>query len=109
MGACRRQRSPAPPAATLPFSWLFGATTCGNAQQHAFRYSRVPTTLRQRENASTAHTALVAVTGYGSQEDRSRSTDAGIDHHLVKPVDITVIKRLIERIAPGRRSSGRST
>ena len=57
----------------------------------------------------SAHTVLVAVTGYGGQEDRSRSTDAGLDHNLVKPVDITVIRWLLETIAPGRRSSDRST
>jgi PAS domain S-box-containing protein len=30
---------------------------------------------------------LVAVTGWGAEEDRRRSQDAGFDHHLVKPVD----------------------
>jgi CheY-like chemotaxis protein len=30
---------------------------------------------------------LVAVTGYGRDEDRVRSREAGFDHHLVKPVD----------------------
>src|SRR5205823_5859711 len=32
-------------------------------------------------------TALVALTGYGHAEDHQRSSDAGFDHHLVKPVD----------------------
>src|SRR5262245_35307615 len=30
---------------------------------------------------------LVALTGYGSDEDRRRSREAGFDHHLVKPAD----------------------
>jgi CheY-like chemotaxis protein len=30
---------------------------------------------------------LVAVSGYGQAEDRSRAKAAGFDHHLVKPVD----------------------
>jgi CheY-like chemotaxis protein len=30
---------------------------------------------------------LVAVTGYGQQEDRDRARDAGFDQHLVKPVE----------------------
>jgi DNA-binding response OmpR family regulator len=30
---------------------------------------------------------LIAQTGWGSPEHRSRSRDAGFDHHLVKPVD----------------------
>jgi CheY-like chemotaxis protein len=30
---------------------------------------------------------LVALSGYGSQDDRRRSRAAGFDHHLVKPVE----------------------
>ena len=43
---------------------------------------------------------LVALTGWGSQEDRRRSKDAGFDHHLVKPVDTTVLESLISELAP---------
>src|SRR5262249_5636828 len=32
-------------------------------------------------------TILVAVTGYGQEEDRLRSRQAGFDYHMVKPVD----------------------
>jgi CheY-like chemotaxis protein len=38
---------------------------------------------------------LVAVTGYGLEADRQRSADAGFDHHLVKPVDIGALERLL--------------
>jgi signal transduction histidine kinase/CheY-like chemotaxis protein len=38
---------------------------------------------------------LVAVTGYGQDEDRRRSRDAGFDHHLVKPVDIATLRDLL--------------
>ena len=31
---------------------------------------------------------LIALTGYGQEEDRRRSREAGFDHHLVKPVDL---------------------
>jgi CheY-like chemotaxis protein len=30
---------------------------------------------------------LIAMTGYGQEDDRKRSREAGFDHHLVKPVD----------------------
>ena len=30
---------------------------------------------------------LIAVTGWGQDDDRQRSLEAGFDHHLVKPVD----------------------
>jgi len=36
---------------------------------------------------------LVALTGYGRQEDRRRSAAAGFDRHLVKPIDLSVIKQ----------------
>ncbi len=38
---------------------------------------------------------LVALTGWGQESDRSRSREAGFDHHLVKPVDPEVIRGLI--------------
>ena len=40
---------------------------------------------------------LVAVTGYGQEEDRQRSREAGIDLHLVKPVDPDQLFRLLDR------------
>jgi CheY-like chemotaxis protein/two-component sensor histidine kinase len=43
---------------------------------------------------------IVAVTGWGKQEDRMRSREAGFDLHLVKPVDITdLAQALSERIS----------
>jgi signal transduction histidine kinase/DNA-binding response OmpR family regulator len=38
---------------------------------------------------------LVAMTGYGQQEDRQRSRDAGFDHHLVKPVRLQELQALL--------------
>jgi PAS domain S-box-containing protein len=38
---------------------------------------------------------LVAVTGYGQPEDRQRTTAAGFDHHLIKPVDLREIERVL--------------
>ena len=40
---------------------------------------------------------LVAVTGYGTPEDRQHSQEAGIDLHLVKPVEPNALFRLLER------------
>jgi two-component system CheB/CheR fusion protein len=40
---------------------------------------------------------LIAVTGYGSAEDRQRSAAAGIDLHLVKPVDPELLQKLLKR------------
>jgi CheY-like chemotaxis protein len=41
---------------------------------------------------------LVALTGWGHEEDRKRTADAGFDHHLTKPVDPDDIEALVRRI-----------
>ncbi len=45
---------------------------------------------------------LIAVTGYGQDEDRRRSREAGFDHHLVKPVDAAALDKLIASFPPAR-------
>jgi DNA-binding response OmpR family regulator len=41
---------------------------------------------------------LVAITGYGSQGDAERGTQAGFDAYMVKPVDATILTELIARV-----------
>ena len=36
------------------------------------------------------------MTGYGQEEDRTRSDEAGFDHHLVKPVDVEALRSLLQ-------------
>ena len=45
---------------------------------------------------------LVAVSGYGSQQDRRRALEAGFDYHLTKPITLQAILDVLER--PGGRS-----
>ncbi|HET8946304.1 MAG TPA: ATP-binding protein, partial [Candidatus Polarisedimenticolia bacterium] len=51
---------------------------------------------------------LVAVTGWGKDEDRRRSRDAGFDAHLVKPADSNDLLRLLGTLTPatGRNKTG---
>jgi PAS domain S-box-containing protein len=42
---------------------------------------------RLRRQPEFARTLVVAMTGYGQEEDRRQSRAAGIDHHFVKPID----------------------
>ena len=51
---------------------------------------------RLRARAPAATLILVALTGYGQDDDRRRSREAGFDHHLVKPVDLADLQRLLE-------------
>jgi Response regulators consisting of a CheY-like receiver domain and a winged-helix DNA-binding domain len=48
---------------------------------------------------------IVAITGWGQEDDRKRARDAGFDHHFTKPVDFEVLLGLIDRqplaAAPG--------
>jgi CheY-like chemotaxis protein len=37
---------------------------------------------------------LIALTGWGKDEDRRQSFEAGFDHHLVKPAELSEIERL---------------
>ena len=42
---------------------------------------------------------IVALTGWGQEEDRQRSREAGFDHHLVKPTDIDALQGLLADVA----------
>ena len=48
-----------------------------------------------RSRSNEAQPLLIAVTGWGQEEDRRRSKDAGFDHHLVKPVDPAALSALL--------------
>lgn len=57
-----------------------------------------------RAHPSTASSRLIAVTGYGRDDDRRRSMAAGFDHHLVKPVNPDELNRLLLSLADSPRS-----
>ena len=44
---------------------------------------------------------MVALTGWGQDEDRRRTVAAGFDHHLVKPVDFDALKALLAELPIG--------
>jgi two-component system CheB/CheR fusion protein len=52
---------------------------------------------RIRQEASCQGTVLIAVTGYGRSEDHQRSHEAGMDYHLLKPVEPDVLLALLSR------------
>ena len=48
-----------------------------------------------REEPRQKRPLLVAVTGYGGEEDRRRSHEAGFDFHMTKPVDPAALEKLL--------------
>jgi CheY-like chemotaxis protein len=45
---------------------------------------------------------LIALTGWGQEQDRRRSREAGFDSHLVKPLDLARLSELLEGLPPPR-------
>ena len=50
---------------------------------------------------------LVAMTGYGREDDRRWSLQAGFDQHLVKPVDPDLLQALLQSEVRGQKSERR--
>ena len=58
--------------------------------------------IRASSNVSVSGCRLVAISGWGSPQDRQRSAEAGFDAHHTKPVDPYLLQQLlIELLAPG--------
>jgi CheY-like chemotaxis protein len=58
--------------------------------------------IKLREELAPEALQLIAVTGYGQQNDLARSAKAGFRAHLVKPVDMRQLIATIETIASSR-------
>jgi CheY-like chemotaxis protein len=55
--------------------------------------------LRSRAGGGEAGVEIVAVTGWGQEEDKARARAAGFDHHLVKPPQIEALRALLAAAA----------
>jgi CheY-like chemotaxis protein len=55
---------------------------------------------RLRDHGALADTMLIALTGYGREEDRRCALAAGFDHHLVKPIEFDVLRQLLAPVPP---------
>lgn len=52
-----------------------------------------------RQHPAFGRVVLVAMSGYGREDDKRRAFDAGFDHHLVKPADVGALSELFGRVA----------
>jgi CheY-like chemotaxis protein len=59
------------------------------------------TARRIREQPWGRDVALVALTGWGKDEDRTRSKQAGFDSHMVKPVEFEKLTEILDRLVHG--------
>jgi DNA-binding response OmpR family regulator len=62
---------------------------------------------RLRAQAWCQGVLIIAMTGRGQERDRQRSEEVGIDHHLLKPVDLKLLRGLLSDTAselPGERA-----
>lgn len=55
---------------------------------------------RIREQSSGERPVLIALTGWGQEDDRRRSKEAGFNYHMVKPVDPSVLEKLLAGLLP---------
>src|SRR6185295_10518517 len=53
---------------------------------------------RLRAVQCTPRASIVALTGWGQEEDRKRASAAGFDHHLIKPADLGALQSLISSV-----------
>ena len=61
---------------------------------------------RLQQRQETRDAILVAITGYGQDEDKQRAAAAGIHHHMVKPVNPDLLQALLASLRPGRHATG---
>jgi len=66
------------------------------------RLNGYDTARRLRERPYGAELTLIALTGWGQPDDRNRSLAAGFDHHVVKPIDPSMLERLLA--APAKKT-----
>jgi CheY-like chemotaxis protein len=62
------------------------------------RLNGLDATRRIREQAWGKEIVIVALTGWGQENDRERSNDAGCNAHLVKPVDLAHLQELLQEL-----------
>jgi CheY-like chemotaxis protein len=55
---------------------------------------------KMRENPAYDNVMLIALTGWGQDEDFRRSNEAGFSYHLVKPIRLSTVKEILSKVQP---------
>lgn len=61
-----------------------------------------------REKPWGSNAVLVALTGWGQEDDRRQAKEAGFDHHMVKPVDLDLLNDILTAVPDGVKGDGRA-
>lgn len=59
-----------------------------------------------RQQPECADIVLVALTGWGQEEDKRRSQEAGFDVHMVKPIDFDALQKLLSQYSTASGATG---
>lgn len=62
---------------------------------------------RIRDSAELQGVTMAALTGWGQEDDRRRTREAGFDHHLVKPADPDELEKIVDGIRAFAEDRGR--
>jgi CheY-like chemotaxis protein len=62
---------------------------------------------RIRQQPWGKNMVVIALTGWGQEEDKRRSLGVGIDFHLVKPVDHAALKKVLSGVTGSRAGHSR--
>ena len=63
---------------------------------------------RHMRNTRGEGVLLVAITGWGQEDDRRKARDAGFDHHFTKPADFDLLMALLQQELRHRKSANPS-
>jgi len=67
------------------------------------RLNGLEATQRIREKTWGKHITIIALTGWGQDDDKNRSSEAGCDGHLVKPVSLSDLEQLLGRLRDAQK------
>ena len=87
-----------------PSPWPASSRRRWACSTSAFRNRRLRAGAARPRRPPPAHMYLVAVTGWGQDEDRQRAREAGFDSHLTKPAEPEAVRHVLALASARRRN-----
>ena len=54
--------------------------------------------IRKKEKSTGEHTPIIATTAYAMERDKEHALNAGMDHYISKPIDLTKLQEIINQV-----------